>query len=72
MDEYKFLKTSYLNKELKNLPKPPSKDILSNLNKNTLLAKLKESQKNTQKKTNPKKKYLVLQKKIKIKIQQNP
>ena len=55
MDEYKFLKTSYLNKELKNLPKPPSKDILSNLNKNTLLAKLKESQKNTQKKTNPKK-----------------
>ena len=55
MDEYKFLKTSYINKELKNLPKPPSKDFLANLNKNSLLSKLKESQKNTQKKNNQKK-----------------
>ena len=55
MDEYKYLKTSYINKELKNLPKPPSKDILANLNKNSLLSRIKESQKNTQKKTSSRK-----------------
>ena len=54
MDNYKNQKMNYnINKELKNLPRPPPRENIFNFNKNPFLSKIdfkKEFQKNTQKK----------------------
>lgn len=62
MDNFKSQKMNYnLNKELKNLPRPPPRENIFNFNKNPFLSKIelkKEIQKNTQKKNNTKKNIL--------------
>ena len=59
MDIFKSPKTQfYFGNELKNIPKPPSKEVLSHLQRSPFLPKketMKDSQKNNQKKTNTKK-----------------